>query len=133
MKKHLRSFLISFFALWLAAYFLKGVSYSGGWQTLGLAALALTLINLLIKPLIKLLLLPINLITLGAFRWLVNVIVLYLVTLLIPQFQIKPFVLTGFAYQGFVVPTISLGTFWAYVVTSLVVSLVSTFFYWLAK
>lgn len=133
IKKHFRFFVFNLAALWLVTQFLEGASFVGGYQTLVLATIALTLVNLLVKPLIKLLLLPINLITLGAFRWLVNVIALYLVTLLVPQFKISAFVFPGFFYQGFSVPSIHLGTFWVYVLASLFLSLTTSFLFWLTK
>jgi len=133
IKKYLRFFLINLFALWLVAYIFAGVSFTGGWQTLALAALVLTLLGTLIKPLIKLLLLPINLITLGTFRWLINVITLWLVTLIVPQFEIRGFLFEGVNYQGFTIPSFYLATFWAFVLTSLVISLVTTLTLWLIR
>lgn len=133
LKKHLRSFVFNLIALWLISQIFAGVSFNGGYQTLTLAGLALTLVNLLVKPLVKLLLLPINLLTLGAFRWLVNVITLYLVTLLVPQFAINAFLFPGFAYQGFIVPPIHLATFWVYVLASLFLSLTTSFLFWLTR
>ena len=133
MRKLLRSFVFNLAALWLVAKNLEGVSYTGGYQTLLLTALALTAVNLLVKPLINLLLLPINLVTLGTFRWLVNVATLYLVTLLVPQFKIGAFVFPGFSYQGFIIPPIQLGTFWVYVLVSLFISLITSFLFCLTK
>ena len=133
MKKHLRLFLINFVSLWLAGNAFAGVSFSGNYQTLALAALVLTLINFALKPLIKIMLLPINLITMGAFRWLINVLSLYLVTIIVSQFQIESFLFAGFNYQGFTIPSIYLSTFWALVVVSLFISLVTTFLLWLIK
>lgn len=133
MKRYLRLFLINLAGLWLTTRFLAGVSFSGGFQTLALATLALTFINLLVKPLLKVLLLPINLITLGAFRWLINVLSLYLVTIFVPQFKIEAFTLTGFNYNGFIIPTINLSVFWAFVATSLMISLTTTLLLWLVK
>jgi len=133
IKKHLRSFVFNLFGLWIAVQLIKGLSHQGGYQTILLAGLALTVVNLLVKPLIKLVFLPINLITLGAFRWLINVIALYLVTLVVPQLQINSFFFSGFSYQGFVIPAFQLGIFWVYVVTSFLISLVTSFLHWLTK
>ena len=132
-KKYLKIFLFNLLALWLATFLFEGVSFAGGAKTLVLAALVLTLVNLIIKPLIKLLFLPINLITLGAFRWLVNVIALYLMTFVVSQFQITGFVFSGYSYQGFIIPAFTLGIFLAYVVCSFFISLVTTFLLWLTK
>ena len=133
IKKHLRSFVFNLAALWLVSEFIKGVSLVGGYQTLFLAAVALTLINFLVRPLVKLLLLPVNLLTLGAFRWLINVIALYIATLFVPQFKINAFLFPGFSYQGFIIPSIHLGIFWVYVLTSFFLSFITSFLFWLIR
>lgn len=133
MKKHLRLFLVNLVSLWLVTNILEGVGYSEGYKTLASAALVLTIINFAVKPLIKLLLLPINLITLGAFRWVINVLSLYLVTIVVPQFEVQAFHFPGFSHQGFVIPAVYLSTFWALVVASLLISLVTTLLLWLMK
>ncbi|HUS52338.1 MAG TPA: phage holin family protein [Candidatus Bathyarchaeia archaeon] len=133
MKRHLRSYLINLAALWLVTQIISGVDYGGAWQTLLLAGLALTIVNLFIKPLINLLLLPVNLITLGAFRWLVNVATLYLVTILVPQFKVSEFVFPGFAYQGIVIPSLNLNLLLVFVIASFALSLVTSTLYWVFK
>jgi putative membrane protein len=131
IKKYLRLFLVNLVSFWLVAQIIEGVSYAGGFRTLVWAALALMLINLTVKPLINLLLLPINLITLGAFRWLVNVLALYLVTLIVSQLRISAFLFPGFNYQGFIIPQVYLATPWVFVITSFLLSLITGFFLWL--
>jgi putative membrane protein len=133
LKKYLRSFVYNLIAIWFVAQFIKAIDYQGGYQTLLLATLALTAVNFLVKPLIKLLFLPINLITLGAFRWVVNVIALYIVTLLVPYFQIKPIDFPGFSYQGFVVPSFHLSLIWAFIVVSFLLSIITSFLFWLKR
>lgn len=132
-KKILRLILINLGSLLVAARLVPGMSIGGGVKTALYAALGLTLINFLIKPLIKLLLLPVNLMTLGAFRWLINVIALYLLVLLVSQLTVNPFTFPGFTYQGFIIPQAYISTFWAYVICSLVISFSTTFILWLIK
>lgn len=133
IKRYLRLFLINLFCLWSIGFLLPGVKFIGGFQTIALTALVLTLIGSFIKPLIKLLLLPVNLLTLGAFRWLVNVITLWLVTLVVPQFIIQSFQFAGYTYNGFAIPTMFVATFWAFVLASLIISIITTFVLWLIK
>jgi len=133
MKKHLRVFFFSIFALWLVKTVLPGVSYSGGFKTLIWASLVLTLVNIIIRPLINLLILPINLITLGSFRWLVNVATLYLVTVFVPQLKITGFLFTGLTFNGFIAPQVYLTSFWVLVLASFLISLTVTFLLWLSK
>lgn len=133
MKKYLRLFLINLFSLWGIANLLEGISFIDGWRVIASAALVLTLVNLIVKPLIKILLLPINLLTLGMFRWLINVISLYLVTIIVPQFQVTGFLFPGWTYQGFVAPPVYLTPFWVFVLASCLISFATTFLLWLAK
>lgn len=133
MKKILRSFAINLATLFLINQLIAGFNIAGGFQGILFTAAVLTGINLAIKPLIKILLLPINLITLGAFRWLINVISLYLVTLLVPYLEIVGFNFPGFVYQGFVIPEIYLARLWVLIISSFFISLLSTFLFWLFK
>lgn len=133
VKKYLKLFLINSASIWLIAQLAAGIILKEGLQTLVTAGLVLTLVNLGVKPLINLLLLPINLITLGTFRWLVNVLVLWLVTAIVPQFQINAFAFSGFNWQGFIIPSLMLGKFWAFVLISFLISLATGFLLWLTE
>jgi len=133
MKKYLRLYLYNFISLWLAANVLAGINLGEKYKTLALTALALTLINILIKPLINLLLLPLNLLTLGFFRWITGVIALHLVSIIIPEFEVSGFNFSGFSYQGFIIPPIYLPRFWVLVIASFIISFVISFLIWLNK
>lgn len=131
MKSLIRSFVFNIFALQLAASFIPGVSYRGGLRTLGLAAIVLAAFNLLVKPIINLLFLPLNLLTLGMFRWVVNVIILYLLTITVPQFKIYGFDFPGFSYQNLSLSSVFINSFWTTVLTSFFLSFVLSFLDWL--
>ncbi len=133
MKKIARSLVINLIALFLVGQMIAGFKISGGYQGILFTAIVLTGVNLVIRPLIKLLLLPINLITLGAFRWVANVFSLYLVTLLIPYLGIFGFTFPGYTYEGFVIPEMYLAKIWVLIISSFLISLLTTFLFWLFK
>ena len=133
MKTVLRSIIYNAASIWVVSMLVSGLIFEKGYETLFVAAFALGLINLLIKPIINLLLLPITLITLGAFRWLVNVVALYLVTVVVPDFRITTIDFTGFSYQGIVIPAFSLNLIFSFIAVSFLISFVSSFFFWLRK
>ena len=133
MKKLLRSILINVYALWLTSLVIAGFTYNGGGQTLALAAVIFGVLNLLVRPLVKLFLLPINLLTLGLLGWLVNVLMLYLLTLLVPQIKIEAFDFPGFAYKGFIIPALKVSQFYCAVLASFLISFISGFLHWLSK
>lgn len=68
-------------ALFAAGYLLSGFVISGGYVELLWLAVALTLLNFFVKPLLKLLLGPVILLSLGLALLFVNALVLYLLDL----------------------------------------------------
>lgn len=123
MKNFLRSTVINFLALFLAARVTGAVIYDENYLVLVWAALFLTILNLLIKPILNLLLSPINFLTIGAFKWVVNSIVLFLVMIIVSDFKIVGFVFPGLTFAGFVVPRINFTFFWALILISLAIEL----------
>ncbi len=71
--------------------FIQGIDVSGFYYAF-LAALAIGAVNLFIKPLISLITLPVNVLTLGLFGLLVNGGLLWLVAYYLPGFSITGFV-----------------------------------------
>ena len=56
------------------------------------AALALGLVNTFIRPILRLIAIPINLVTFGLFGWIINGLMLWLVSWLVPGFHVAGFV-----------------------------------------
>jgi putative membrane protein len=131
MKSLLRTLLLNIAVVFFAAWILPGLSYSGNFQILVLAAVALGLVNMIVRPIVKLITLPINLLTLGIFSWLVNVLMLYLVTRLVPGFEIAAFHFGGWTYQGLILPAMEVGLLSSYILSSFLISLLTSILGWL--
>ena len=131
MKSLLRSVVLNAAVIFFAALVLPGLSYSNDFQVLILAAAVLGLVNLVVRPIVKLVTLPINLLTLGIFSWVVNVLMLYLVTRLIPGFEISSFHFEGWTYQGFIISAMEVGLLSSYILSSFIISLLTSVFGWL--
>ncbi len=131
MKSLIRKLLLNVAVIFAAAKILPGLSYSHDFKVLVLAAVALGLVNLVVRPIVKLVTLPINLLTLGIFSWVINVLMLYLVTRLIPGFTISGFHFDGFNYQGLVVPAMEVGLLSSYILSSFLISFLTSMLGWL--
>jgi putative membrane protein len=79
--------IISMVSLGLAARIIPGI-YVNDWVTLLLAALLLSVVNAVIKPIFVLLTLPVTIVTLGLFLLVVNAAMLGIVAWLLPGFAI---------------------------------------------
>lgn len=82
--------LLTALAVLLLANILPGVSVESYWIAV-LVAVVLSLLNLLVKPLLVILTLPVTLITLGLFLLVINAIIILLASKLV----------SGFAVDGF--------------------------------
>lgn len=64
-----------------AAWLIPGIEITGtseAWMAIALFALTLSLVNMIIKPILKVLSLPITILTLGIFYLVLNTLMLYL-------------------------------------------------------
>lgn len=131
MKALLRYFLINLVSLWITTEIVKGLTYTGGFRSLVLGAAVFTIINFLLVPLVKILLLPLNLLTLGIFAWLTNVLALYALTTIYPAFILRPYFFPGYEVSGFIIPAVNLSTLWVAIVASFLIGLITHLLHWL--
>jgi putative membrane protein len=90
----LRPLLRTAIALGILAWVFPTVSISN-WVTLLFASIVLTFLQGVVRPLLHILLIPINFVTLGFASTLLNVGLLWLATYLVPGFHIEPMFLFG--------------------------------------
>lgn len=131
MKSLLKTLLINAGGLFVLAYLIPAFRVTGGLRTYVIASIALALLNLFVRPLLNLLLLPVNLLTLGFFRWVTNAVILWILTIFVPQISIFPFNFPGFSYQEIVLPEITLSVTWTTIVSAFLFSLITTFLDWI--
>lgn len=125
MKYFIKVWVFYVFSLWLTRELFPAFTVSGGWVTLFVSGLILSLLMLIAKPLLKILFIPINILTFGLLSWIINVIVIYLLTLLAPNVAIHAWMFPGVTWQGFVVPATNLTYLICLVITSLSVTFIT--------
>ncbi len=89
-----KSVLLNFTSILILNWIVPVIGYSS-WVTLLLGSIVLSLLNATLKPILQLLFLPMNIITLGIFGWLINGVVLGVALLLIPGLSVHPLTLLG--------------------------------------
>lgn len=132
MKTLLRYFLINLTSLYFATRIIPGLTYTGGFKSLAIGAVVFMLINWILVPLLKILFLPLNLLTVGLFAWLINVLALYALTTIVSDFQLLPYTFPGFYSSGFNIPAMELSPFWVAVGASFIIGVITHFLQWLA-
>ena len=90
----LKPILATGLTIFVLAYLLPTVSYSSI-PALVVASIVLTILQKIIKPILNLLFLPINIVTLGFFSLVINVTLLWVATYLVPGFNIQAMTIFG--------------------------------------
>ena len=104
--------IISTLAVLISAYILPGVKVDG-FLTAIVVAVVLGIVNIFIKPILLLLTFHLTILSLGLFYFVINALMVLLVSMIVPGFKVS-------------------GFFWA-LIFSLVLSIVSSFLNSLAK
>jgi putative membrane protein len=84
------SILINTIAVLVTSYILPGI-YIKGFLTALVVAVVLGIINAILRPIIFILTLPINILTLGLFSFVIMGAMVYLVSAIVPGFEVKHF------------------------------------------
>ena len=104
--------LINALAIYITAQLIPNIQLNGLKAAL-IVALVLGLINAIIRPILLFLMLPINMITLGLFTFVINASLIILASKIV---------------DGFSVPS-----FWAALAFSIILSIISSILTWIAK
>lgn len=85
------NWILSAAAIGVTAYLLPGVHIEGGLVTLLVLSVVLGLINAFLKPILKLLALPITILTLGFFSLVINALLILLASQIVRGFVVDGF------------------------------------------
>jgi putative membrane protein len=99
--------LVNAGALYVAVYLLDGITFIGEWWKLLLVAIAFSLLNTYLRPLLRILTFPITIVTMGIFLLVINAAMLLITSAISDQldlgFNVADF---GAAFLGAIVVAI---------------------------
>ena len=90
MKSFLVRLIINTLALVIVVEIIPGINVDR-WQTAILSALVLGLVNTFLRPLVMFFTLPLNILSLGLFTLVINGLMFYLASKLVPGFTVNSF------------------------------------------
>ena len=92
MRKLFFAVLISALALWVAQQYIPGFNVSGDIQIYLIAGVVLGILNVIVKPILKLIAFPLMLVSLGLFSLVINALLLWVLTGIVPSVSIAGFI-----------------------------------------
>ncbi len=82
--------LISALAVYLTAWLLPGISVKSFWTAIGVSII-IAVLNVLVKPLLILLTIPVTVVTLGLFLFVIDALIILLAGKLLSSFHVDSF------------------------------------------
>jgi len=133
MKHIIRVFLFNVFALWLSSQILPTITAPGGVSVILFAGLILSVLMLVVHPILKILFIPINILTFGLLSWFINVIVIYLLTVFVPELHVNPWLFPGGTWAGFVIPQLHFTYLTALIASSFLISTITDVLHYVSE
>jgi len=107
MKKIVRIFAVEVAGLYITSQIAQGLAFEYELEGLVITGIALAIAMYLVKPIVNVLLLPLNMVTLGLFKFLSHAVTIYIVDIALSQFQVQGFNFPGLVSRYLDLPAIT--------------------------
>ena len=133
MKKLILRLLITTVAVFTIFYIVPGMVFTGGIIEFGKIVGALFVAGLLLKPIVKIISLPIEVATLGFVGVFTDTIVLWLLSRFVDGFTVTSFWFSGIRQGPFLIAPIEIPAVLTLLIAAAMLGFVGTVLYWLTK
>ena len=131
MKGILKNVLLYAFALYITQLLFNGLVLHGGFKTLFVGGILLAIGFKLLKPVLSVISLPFNLLSLGLFSIVITAFIMFLITLVYPNIEIRPFTFPGIILWGIEIHKFYVTPILSYVLISVTIYLITRLIDWL--
>jgi len=132
MKSLIRTYIFYLAALYITQQALSaGLVVSGGVEAFLIAALLLALLNLILKPILNLLFLPVNMLSLGLFSIVINAGLFYAFVYLLDEIEVNTWTFPGISVQGFSLQETEVSMLATIFIASILINFITNFFSYL--
>ena len=131
MKTILRNVLLYGFSLYVTTLLFHGLILHDGIRTYIIGGILLAIGFKILKPVLSVLSLPFTIITLGLFSIFIIAFILFLITLIYPAIEVRPFVFQGISVMGVEIHKFYVSSLLSYCLISATIYLLTKFINWL--
>lgn len=133
MKSLLKKYFIIILAVYSLTQFIPAFVISDRWQGLFYSSFILSILFYIAQPIINLIMLPINLLTLNLTSWLLNIVITYIWTLLVPNIQVASWQFKGKNIGPITFSSLYFPQWQVIVLSGILLTLIIQFIKWLVK
>ena len=130
MRFLVKKIIINYLILNILLSFYPGMIFTEGLKGLIVTASILSIINFLIKPILKIVLIPFNLVTFGLSSWLLNFFSLIILVLVSPYATITNFEISKFDFWILHLTNFRLNIILSIFIASIIINFLEKFFTW---
>ena len=131
MRGILRNVLLYSFSLYITQMLFSGLVLHGGMRTLIVGGILLAIGFKVIKPILSVISLPFNMLSLGLFSIFITAFILFLITLIYPSIDVKAFTFYGLSFWGIEIHKFYVSLLLSYCLISVTIYLITKAINWL--
>lgn len=133
MKTVLKRYLIITLSFLLLTQVITAVKLNVSLTELLKSTFILTFIHYIFRPLANLIALPINILTMNLFSWLINIMVFYLWTVVTPKLEIRSWHFPGIANGQFSLSPMDFPSWQVLILSAIILTVFIKLFEWVIK
>lgn len=133
MKQILKIFLTHLAGIYILSQIISGVTFKNGLNGLIIASIILILILKVVKPIINLIMLPINLLTLNLSAWLVDIVLIFIWMVITPGVSLSSWNFPGISTGVISLKAMSFVSWQVIILSGILLTLILKFLKWITS
>lgn len=133
MRKIIQSIAFHGLSLYLTSIFFSGLVINGRIESFIVGGFFLSIGNYILRPILQVISLPFQLITLGLFSFVINAAILYITTIIYPNIEITSFTFPGVAISYISIPPFHSNVILSYIIISATIYYLVKIFNWIFR
>ena len=126
-----KKILLETISIFILTQLLSKVVLFNGFETYILGGLVLWILSIILKPILKFIVAPFYLISLGAISILINAFLFFLLTLIVHGIVVKDLFWNGLSISGFVIPKINFNLFETFIIVAMLELMIKYLLLWI--
>lgn len=133
MKYILKKYIVITISIIVLIQFITSIQITGDWKNFLYSTLIFTILYFIGRPIANLIMLPINLLTLNLFSWIINTLVFYIWTITAKNVIINSWQFTGFNIGPIALTSFNFANWQVIIISSILLTVIIQFMEWLIK
>ena len=133
MKQILKKYFMVTTAVFVLSEIIPSFQIAGSYNNLFYATFILSLLFYIAKPIINLIMLPINILTLNLAAWLVNILIIYFWTIFVPEVKIQSWQFSGLQLGVISLYPFNFAAWQVIIIISISLTIIIQFLEWLLR